>query len=182
MAESDSEFRCSYCGAEKREAARFCYSCGNKHAKPVAPLQDFSKKPDCKHPDLKTMVSGRLYCLSCGNYISSLTGFPQPAPVVANGEHQVPRFTNGQKVAALSALGGLAIIAVIVASSGGESSSQGTSKTQRTGHWVQNCIGTWVPNPNFDPYWQSDGTGGQGGTSQPNVYQRQCAQVFVQGP
>ncbi len=175
-------FFCVECGKKNPKSLKKCKHCGESQATYRAP-----ESVECTHAEFSPgrTPDGTRICKQCKARVGDSNAI-ESLQIAINSVKEV---TNTGKYlwggAAILLIGLILVFASKGNSSykiGGESSSQGTSTTQRTGHWVQNCIGTWVPNPNFDPYWQSDGTGGQGGTSQPNVYQRQCTQVFVQGP
>lgn len=128
------------------------------------------------------------FCQSCGTRIKRTNEFQDInlGLVTENSkdallEHSIPTKSHGAFVGViLVVLLALVVGGIIIASH--SSSSSSAASAESTGHWVQHCIGVWVPNPNYDPNWQSDGTGGQGGTSMPNVYQQQCSQAYVQGP
>jgi len=122
-------------------------------------------------------------CSECGVLLKrdiSLKEDKRPLMVEETGKPKWPLWV------AAAALLLIVILSVNHSSSvGNTSSSSGASTSSNTGskgHWAQNCITVWVPNPNYDPNWQTDSTGGQGGTSSTTIPQQQCAQTYVTNP
>ena len=172
------KFFCKYCGAlvglrnkeepksdtSRSQKIHFCSKCG-------------------------ALINGDTnFCQSCGTRIKKANEFQDiNLRLLADNrkdpllEHSIPKKSHDGFVGIiLVVLLALVVGGIIIASH--SSSSSSAASAESTGHWAQHCIGVWVPNPNYDPNWQSDGTGGQGGTSMPNVYQQQCSQAYVQGP